>query len=587
MNDAGIVLLYAVLHMALVAAPGAAAIVVAGCRGVRDVVTLLAIGMVASGASAMLAFWAYFGAHGLGLLASFTIPAASVIVVCWGRARLGRQFPWGRLAFPVTLWAFGTLFLLFLGFLHGGVEHPIQTASVRFSHHLPSDNWLPMYFSESIYKFGHTRVPPHAGSWLSSDRPPLQMGYVLAARPFGSWTSGLHYQVLGVALQQLWIVGMWALLEAARVRVRTRALILTAALVSDIAIVHGFFIWPKLVAVGFLLTAAAFIVGDRWTTTRRTPGMAVLLAGLFALAMLCHGTSFYCVIPLVLIAARRGRPARRWIVAGLLAGTALYVPWLVYQHYFDPPGNRLFKTQLAAHDHVDHQTVLASIVDAYSEIGVGKALDNKIHNVDEITGGARGVENIGHAIRAAAKGHFHDAIATARAVRFYSLLQSLAVLAFAPVLILVLRRRRRVRSATDWTFAGMCFVLVAVACALWIVVQFGTYGTDTIIHTGSLAVPMLAIIGCVAGLAAMSTRLAAIFVGVNALLVLAIYTPALSPLPGGTRFSYVFAAGAVAFLTGFVVAALHPPQNASGPPVTTASRAPGDLRRPPVRSPGG
>ena len=43
--------------------------------------TLLAIGMVVSGASAMLTFWAYFGNHGLGLLASFGIPVASGKVV--------------------------------------------------------------------------------------------------------------------------------------------------------------------------------------------------------------------------------------------------------------------------------------------------------------------------------------------------------------------------------------------------------------------------------------------------------------------------------------------------------------------------
>src|SRR5207302_4087180 len=129
---------------------------------------------------------------------------------------------------------------------------------------------------------------------------------------------------------------MWALLEAGRVRVRTRALVLTAALVSDVAIVHGFFVWPKLVAVGFLLMAAAFIVADRWTTARRTTGMAVLLASLFTLAILCHGTSMYSVIPLVLIAALRGRPTRRWIAAGLVAAAILYVPWLAYQHYFDP-----------------------------------------------------------------------------------------------------------------------------------------------------------------------------------------------------------------------------------------------------------
>ncbi len=592
MSDAGIVLLYAVLHMALVALPGAAAVVIAGCRGVRDVVTLLAIGMVASGASAMLAFWAYFGSHRLGLLASFTIPAASGIVVCRYGVRLGRQFPWKRLAFPVMLWAFGTLFLLFLGFLHGGVEHPIQTASVRFSHKLPSDNWLPLYFSESIYKFGHSRVPPSVSTWLSSDRPPLQMGYVLAARPFGSWTNGLHYQVLGVALQQVWIVGMWALLEAARVRGRTRALILTAALVSDIAIVHGFFVWPKLVAVAFLLTAAAFIFADRWTTARRKPGFAVLLACLFTLAMLCHGTSMYCVIPLVLLAALRGRPTRGWIAAGLLAVAVLYAPWLAYQHCFDPPGNRLVKSMLASHEAVDHRPVLGTIVDAYSKIGLRKAIDNKINNVNAITGAAGGVDNIAHAIRLASTGHFHAALATARDVRFYSLLQSLGVFAFAPALMLLLRLRRRARSSTDWTFAGTCFGLVGVACALWIVVQFGTGDTvavmsgekvsgafsAAIIHAGSLAVPMLAITGCVAGLAAMSSRLAAIFVGIDVPLVLALYTPALSPLPGSTRFSYVFAAGAALFLTGFVVTALQwrprrPAAMRASQPATKATQA--------------
>ena len=47
---------------------------------------------------------------------------------------------------------------------------------------------------------------------------------------------------------------------------------------------------------------------------------------------------------------------------------------------------------------------------------------------------------------------------------------------------------------------------------MWITVQFGTHGSDAIIHIGSLAIPMLAIVGCVAGLAAMSSRLAAILV---------------------------------------------------------------------------
>ena len=55
-----------------------------------------------------------------------------------------------------------------------------------------------------------------------------------------------HYEALGVVLQQLWIIGMWALLIAARVSRRTRSLAIVAALVSDVAITNGFFVWPKL-----------------------------------------------------------------------------------------------------------------------------------------------------------------------------------------------------------------------------------------------------------------------------------------------------------------------------------------------------
>ena len=78
----------------------------------------------------------------------------------------------------------------------------------------------------------------------SSDRPPLQIGYVLFVRTFGWDLTSLRYQVLGVVLQQLWIVGLWALLVAARVGRVTRALAMLTVLVSDIAIVNGFMCAP-------------------------------------------------------------------------------------------------------------------------------------------------------------------------------------------------------------------------------------------------------------------------------------------------------------------------------------------------------
>ena len=59
----------------------------------------------------------------------------------------------------------------------------------------------------------------------------------------------------GVALQMFCVPGAWALLRAADLGRRLRALAIVAAMVSDIAIVHGFYVWPKLIAAGFLLAA--------------------------------------------------------------------------------------------------------------------------------------------------------------------------------------------------------------------------------------------------------------------------------------------------------------------------------------------
>ncbi len=72
---------------------------------------------------------------------------------------------------------------------------------------MPNDNALPAVFATYFYEHGHHGVTPPFGDWLSSDRPPLQTGYVLAVRPFGWDEPGNHYTMLGVALQMFWVFG--------------------------------------------------------------------------------------------------------------------------------------------------------------------------------------------------------------------------------------------------------------------------------------------------------------------------------------------------------------------------------------------
>lgn len=543
-------------RLLLTALPAALAVLLAARRGVRDLPPLLAIALVASGLAAIVAFWAYYADPLAGRAVSWLIALGSVqgVVLC-RPDRLDRELL-RELAAPAGLWGLASLFVLYLGFLHGGGDAPLSLAATRFSHELPTDNKLPAYFAEWYFEHGHSSTPPPIADWLSSDRPPLQTGYALSQRTFGWDQAGLHYQVLGVVLQQLWIVGMWALLCAARLDPLAKGLAICAALASDIAIVHGFFVWPKLLAAAFVLAALALVVSERWPRLRGSPAGAALFAALCALAMLAHGSSAFALIPLLGLAALRGLPSLRWLGVAALVGLALLGPWVAYQRLADPPGDRLLKWQLGGSLPIDERGTLEAIADGYAEEGVDGALANKWHNVTTILGqsGAEGgLESAGDKL---GEGEPGEAAGALRLPRFYSLIPMLGLLLAGPLAMLGARARGRPAGA-EWRFAVGGLAFCAVALFLWIALMFGGSEANTSIHVGSLAVPLLAICACVVGAFAVSRRLAVGLVGLNAALVLALYAPALDP-PVGTSYSAAAALLAAGGLVGFGLLALRP-----------------------------
>jgi len=546
------------LHLFLTAAPGAAAVLVAARKKVRDVPTLLGVGLAVSGISALIAFFAYFASHVVGVGFSYALPIGSVLVAVWAGRGLGRRVRWRELATPVLLWGLATFFVLYLGFLHGGTTKPLQPVVVSntrfFSPAAPVDNYLPLYFSNWLYSHAHTAAPPPIGDWRSSDRPPLQMGYVLMQRPFVWDSTSLQYQVLGVVLQQLWVVGLWALLLAARVRPRTRTLIVVAVLLSGVVIENGFYVWPKLIAVGFVLASAALLLSDRWPGTRRSLGTGALVASLWALALLCHTSSAFAIVPLGMLALLRRRPTWQWVGVVIAVGIVLLAPWSAYQRYFDPPGNRIVKWNVAGVVPIDQRSVGQALYDSYRQIGWSGWLENKARNVNAITGGAHGLTDFGHGVRLMLTGHLSEAIRLFRYQRHNALLYELGVFVLTPFLAIWILASRRRRDQRDWRFALECLVLVTAACAVWVLVLFGSTASPTAIWLGSLAVPILATAGCVAAIASATPKLATTLVALNGLTVIALYAPVLDPLVG-TRFSYVAAAGAVGSLAGFIAVA--------------------------------
>jgi len=327
-------------------------------------------------------------------------------------------------------------------------------------------------------------------------------------------------------------------------------------MVGDVAILHGFFVWPKLIAASFLLAGFALVISPTWKQLRSDYRGATLLAILCGLAMLAHGSSVFGVVPLLVLAFWGGFPSWRWLGVGALVGIALLAPWSAYQKYVDPPGDRLLKWQLGGQLRVDDRGTLDAIVDGYREAGLGGALHNKKENFVTMIGGTGAVDRVLDSAGEALDGRFGEAVAGLRGVRFFFLIPSLGLLLIGPIAMLVAWARHTHWDERDWRLAILCFVFTAIACVIWGLALFGTLDSRTTIHVGSLAVPLLATVGCVAGLRAVWPRIAAWIVALNALGVLLLYVPSLTP-PPGSSYSALAAVASTLALAGFCLVAFR------------------------------
>jgi hypothetical protein len=551
-------------HLLLTGVPGIAAALFAIRCGTRSLPVLIGIALAVSGTFATLSFWAYYADPSIGRVWGFLGLFGSLEVAGWSwwTGDLDRRVL-RKLRTPLLLWLLGSVFIAFLGFLHGGTDQAVSMSATRFTGQLPTDNDIPRFFAEWFAAHGHHGRPPiYPGEWLMSDRPPLQVGYVLSQRAFGNSAGDLHYQLLGIVIQQLWIPAMWAVLWAARLRPSTRSLAMFAAMVSDVAIVHGFFVWPKLLAASFLLAATALVFAPEWARWRRDPRIGFLLGCLLALALLAHGSSVFGVVPLAAIAVFRGLPSWRWIGVAALAGAVLLGSWAAYQHYADPPGNRLLKWQLGGDVGSDDRGTLKAITDGYSEAGWTGTLENKADNFGEMVGTSRFGE-VGDEVDAFAAAEPETAIEKLRSLRFFSLLPLLGVFILAPFAMILGRTRARTEEA-DWDFALRCLAFVGIACLVWGLLLFGTVEARTTVHVGSLTVPLLGLCGCVAGLMAVRRRLAIAVVAINVVIVLVLYSPSLTA-PPGTSYSAVAAILTALALAGIGLVLYREEEAEAGP----------------------
>lgn len=478
---------------------------------------LAAAGLLSIALSGYVVFWVYFclGKHS-GKAATIAILIASFFVMQrWWKVTFWNSLEKkGDLLSPLYILGFAAMIVLSLGFLYGGVDDPLEIARTRFSHSLPVDNVIPQLFAKGIYKGD---VPsPLIGDWLSSDRPPLQAAIVLIPMIFSR--SELVYQITGVFLQQLWIPSIWIFLRAAGISTTATVLTIGSVLFSGFTLLNGFYIWPKLLAATFIFVMLYGLMLD--VRERRDSSGGILTGALVGagavFSMLGHGGSFFALAGVALALPFIGwRPKMSFLVTAVSVAVIIYTPWILYQKYYDPPGDRLVKWHLAGMEKGDpDQTAAKSILKAYSASSIKEIYDNKLANLKAAIGPIKNAFAAATSLFTSNNPRERDASAVhIRGLMFFYLCIMFDILLLAlPMLPIVFFKRN---SGPDFSAAFYCLIIFLFSATMWIVMMFGP-GT-TSIHQGSYAVPLLGLSCLTLGLYAVRPLLAFMAVTIHAI----------------------------------------------------------------------
>jgi len=450
-------------------------------RGQLRLIHAAPLSIASSATMGYLAFWIYFGNKVLGEIFSYAVAAASIAVlaVTIKRSRQVRDLA-RKVARPlVYMFVTGVCYSCFFFLFSNPFAARVDLANVRFFQQVrPGDNLIPFFFAEKIYDRQRPLSPICCGDWLSSDRPPLQAGIFLLQRPlriFGN--TGLHYQLLGTALQCLWICGAWVLLQALGASERRVRQVLGLLVFSGFIFYNSVYTWPKLLAAAFIL----FTVGILWDSSKDR-GLTLFEAGLgslcFALALMAHPGCVFSAPGLLLIFIwRRRRLAVRSCAWALLAIAAFAAPWLAYQRFYDPPGNRLPKMHLAGVMEIDSRSTWQAIRNAYASQSWAAIVRYKLENLRELIGPAPEKGAALDLIRLDA-GDFHSRNweASRVAQREY-IWNAIGILNLGWIGGLALLLRKNKRSETFGS--GLLVTMAVVDLIVWSVVLFGPAQTFT------------------------------------------------------------------------------------------------------------
>ena len=500
----------------------------------------IALGAGAAAAVAgYLTFWAYWANPLAGRILSFVVGGGGV--VAWIQTRpdpANKRSEWPRVVLVMAVVGFFHLALLYL---YPSPRDFYDLAAHRFVGALPDDNRISHDTALRLFEGGSLKN--FTPDWLSSDRPPLLAGCELLTLPiapvFGFDTS-IVSGTTAVWFQLLWVAAGYGLLRLLGLTPGRASAWLAVLALSGFFVQNTVFTWPKLSAGAFTCGAFALWVAPSASHPRRDLVLGAVLA---ALGWLAHGGVAFSLLPLApWLAWRAGRGEwRAWAFAAAFFA-ALALPWLAYQKFYDPPGNRLLKWHLAGQQAIDPRGTWETIRDAYHATPGPELGNNKLSNFATQFRGSWGAL-------------FDFAPTGARPRRtdeFFYLLRSLAwcgaALLVTPVLLATRRKipAPRLQAAlATWT---------ALSVIGWCLLMFGT--NQAVIHQGSYAVPIGLFILCCAWFDAASRWMIVAVAALQGLTLATTWAPP-SETVFGPAAGWPWLALASAALAGVIVGGLR------------------------------
>lgn len=478
MNPSVPLLLFAwFVVLAILLAPVIATALWLRSRAVTDERLLLTTPLCVTAALGYVAFFLTYFSPTAGRFFAFALASACWFAIAWFARSANSRAHLRAAATPLSVVALSGAFYLSLLYTPILVQDYGDAAAFRFVHQLPPDPILPALLGERL--LDGDRPPPFAGDWLSSDRPPLQSGLYLLVLPWAhaiNLQPRLAYQCLGTLAQLAWLPAVWLLARAlGRDRSTAFACILLVG-IGGFALHHTIFVWPKLIAGGFTILAALFVLAPGPNATRLD---ATLAGACAAFAWLAHGSTAFALLGLGLAWLIFRAPHWRHVPAILMTFALLALPWILYQRFVDPPGNRLLKWHLGGVIDIDARSTWETLRDAYRPLTLEQWWSTRRANfLMSIGGNFREILDLSASTSAHRRGE-----------EFFFLFRALGVLLLAwPLWLLTRLLPRRLRQPIP-PFLGRALVWCALTFALWVSLMF--IRSSTLIHQGAYSLPLV------------------------------------------------------------------------------------------------